>query len=276
MPPGSRQPRARRRGRQGDSRPRRFGRRGAQDRRQIRLRQGVHLQPPHHPAHPDADQWCGPRQCADEDEVSPPTGNDCRGTINNCGTGYTPWGTFLTAKKTGPATSPAGHRRRRTWRRHGKSVVSLRALWPRPGCRQPPRLGDLRHRRQVCPLEHQPDRHLHRRHRRLPQRAQHLRLHRRDRPLRQDGRPSASAPAGPLCPRERCFRQAGFRQAAGGLHGRRLAWRIHLQVCVHRQLGRRRRNPANRITTGDKYLDSGKLYVAKFNADGTASGSNCR
>jgi secreted PhoX family phosphatase len=28
-------------------------------------------------------------------------------------------------------------------------------------------------------------------------------------------------------------------------------------------------NPANRITTGDKYLDSGKLYVAKFAADGT-------
>jgi uncharacterized protein len=27
--------------------------------------------------------------------------------------------------------------------------------------------------------------------------------------------------------------------------------------------------PASRITTGDKYLDSGKLYVAKFNADGT-------
>ena len=27
--------------------------------------------------------------------------------------------------------------------------------------------------------------------------------------------------------------------------------------------------PANRITTGDKYLDSGKLYVAKYNADGT-------
>lgn len=29
--------------------------------------------------------------------------------------------------------------------------------------------------------------------------------------------------------------------------------------------------PANRITTGDKYLDSGKLFVAKFNADGTGS-----
>ena len=28
-------------------------------------------------------------------------------------------------------------------------------------------------------------------------------------------------------------------------------------------------NPANRITTGDKYLDSGKLFVAKYNSDGT-------
>ncbi len=29
--------------------------------------------------------------------------------------------------------------------------------------------------------------------------------------------------------------------------------------------------PANRITTGDKYLDDGKLYVAKYNADGTGT-----
>ena len=30
-------------------------------------------------------------------------------------------------------------------------------------------------------------------------------------------------------------------------------------------------SPTNRIATGDKYLDSGKLYVAKFNADGSGS-----
>jgi hypothetical protein len=38
-----------------------------------------------------------------------------------------------------------------------------------------------------------------------------------------------------------CFQPARGRQAAGRLHGRRRAQRIHLQVCLRRQLGRSRR-----------------------------------
>ena len=77
--------------------------------------------------------------------------------------------------------------------------------------------------------------------RRLPQRAQHLRLHGRDRSLRQERRhPQAHRP-GPLRARKRRLRQARGGQAGGRLHGRRLARRVHLQVRLHRQLGRRRR-----------------------------------
>ena len=52
--------------------------------------------------------------------------------------------------------------------------------------------------------------------------------------------------------------------------GRRLARRIHLQVRLHRRLGSRP-TPPRGLAAGDKYLDAGKLYVAKFNADGTGT-----
>ena len=65
---------------------------------------------------------------------------------------------------------------------------------------------------------------------------------------------------------------ASARVAAGKparlLHGRRLARRVHLQVRLHRDLGSPP-TPTGGLAAGDKYLDAGTLYVAKFNADGT-------
>jgi secreted PhoX family phosphatase len=47
------------------------------------------------------------------------------------------------------------------------------------------------------------------------------------------------------------------------------AQRVHLQVGQRRRLERCRRHRRRRLAVGDKYLDSGKLYVARFKADGT-------
>ena len=62
----------------------------------------------------------GARQRAAEDQVLA-DGTGTRGTINNCGTGYTPWGTFLTGEEnwagyfTRAATDDAARDAPRAW-----------------------------------------------------------------------------------------------------------------------------------------------------------------
>ncbi len=115
------------------------------------------------------------------------------------------------------------------------------ALWPqrhRHGRgRQPLRLGDRRRRRQVRALEHQRHRRVDRRQRRLPPRGQRPGLHDRDRSLQPGLGGQEAHVVGTHGARERGLRQARGRQAAGGLHGRRCAQRVHLQVRLDAELG---------------------------------------
>ena len=56
-------------------------------------------------------------------------------------------------------------------------------------------------------------------------------------------------------------------RAAGLVHGRRFAQRVHLQVRVEE--GWDPRDAQRRLAAGDKYMDDGTLYVAQFLPDGT-------
>ena len=133
-----------------------------------------------------------------------------------------------------------GHRRRRRSRRHHRS----RAGTPRSSAPRPTAATTSATR-------------------------QHLRLGGRDRSVQSDLDAAEAHRAGPLRPRGRL---AGPSSPAGrsSLHGRRLAQRVHLQVRLERQTGTRP-TPTRGLAAGDKYLDAGTLYVAKFDADGTGT-----
>ena len=127
------------------------------------------VRPPHHRA--DADRRSAARPPATRACRRPrdPTGRRVLGTLNNCAMGYTPWGTYLACeenfngyfRKTAPPTAPIE-------RRYGITAVGAGYL--------------LAHDRRA----------LRRRHR--AERAEPLRLGRRDRPVRPDARRRSSAP----------------------------------------------------------------------------------
>ncbi len=171
-------------------------------------------------------------------------GTRTRGTVNNCANGYTPWGTYLTCEE-----NWAGYFRRITATDNAnRTAKELKSLARYGVGRQRPRTvghGDAGHcRRPVRPLEC----HGARRHRggRLPQRTEHLRLERRDRPVRAEVDAEEAHRDGPLRARRRLDRQGRGGQAARLVHGLRLAQRVHLQVRVERQLGPGRREPRTR------------------------------
>ena len=123
---------------------------------------------------------------------------------------------------------------------------------------------------RIPALERQQDRRLGRRHRRLPQRrtTPSAGWSRSTRTTRRRRRSSA--------PRWAASRTKAPGRAARSV-GKPLAFYMgddSRSEYVYKfvspgHLERRRRQPGDRLATGDKYLDDGTLYAAKFNADGT-------
>ncbi|WBY00134.1 PhoX family phosphatase [Ramlibacter tataouinensis] len=199
-------------------------------------------------------------------------GTDARGTLNNCGTGTTPWGTFLTGEENfaGYFTRSATDNADRAAAGDARSVVSLnrygrsqgaasRHAWETGGP------ADAYARWNISALAGQP--------------ADGSGDYRNELNtfgwvVEMDPYDKAQA-----IRKRTALGRFAHESATFGLRtaGKPLAVYMgddsrgeYIYKFVSAAAwSEADANPANRITTGDKYLDSGRLYVAKFNADGS-------
>ena len=204
--------------------------------------------------------------------VYSPAGTDCRGTINNCGTGRTPWGTFLTGEENfnGYFARSATDNAARGGNT-ARSVVSLNRYGRPQG-------STARHGWDTAGAD-----------------DRFARWNISQVGASADGSDDyrneantfgwiveADAYDGAQALRKRtALGRFAHESAAFGLQveGKPLAVYMgddsngeYIYKFVSAAAWRAAdANPANRITTGDRYLDAGRLYVAKFNADGTGN-----
>jgi len=207
-------------------------------------------------------------------------GTKIRGTINNCGTGRTPWGTFLTGEENWAGyftRSRAGHTTDNTIRGNDKSVTSLN----RYGVSQ---TAPSRHGWETVPVTGDAA---------TDDRAARFFI----------GKTGASGDGtddyrnelngfGYIVEMDVFDKAVAIKKRTGlgrfahesAAFGKVVAGKplavymgddsrgeyIYKFVSTKTWVAADA-NPANRITTGDAYLDTGKLYVAKFGADGTGT-----
>ena len=200
-----------------------------------------------------------------------PDGTDARGTINNCGTGYTPWGTFLTGEENwagyftrGAADDAA--------RGNDKSVTSLNRYGRAQGAAS-------RHGWETAGAD---DKYARWDISKAGASADGTDDYRNELntfgyvveidPYDKAAAVKKRTALGRFAHESAACGRKVRRQAAGAC-----TWATTRAASTSTSSSPPRpgapptRTPANRIATGDKYLDSGKLYVAKFNADGSGA-----
>ena len=201
--------------------------------------------------------------------VYSPTGVAGRGTINNCGTGYTPWGSFLTGEEnwsgyfTRSATDNAA--------RDAKSVVALNRYGRAQGAAS-------RHGWETSGTADKYQRWVISK---LGASADGTDDYRNE--LNTFGYIVEIDPYNKTAPIKKrttlgrfAHESAAFGKVTAGkplavYQGDDSRGEYIYKYVSTALWDAADANPSNRIATGDKYLDSGKLYVAKFNSDGTGA-----
>ena len=199
-------------------------------------------------------------------------GTDCRGTINNCGTGYTPWGTFLTGEEnwagyfTRPATDDAarggataksvvalnrygrtqGAASRHGWETAGTADKYARWIISQTGTSAD---GSDDYRNELNTYGYMVE---------IDPYDKNVAIRKR-------------TSLGRFAHESGVFGKVVEGKPLAVYMGDDSRGEYIYKFVSATNWSTADASPANRITTGDKYLDNGKLYVAKYNADGTGT-----
>ena len=197
-------------------------------------------------------------------------GTDCRGTINNCGTGYTPWGTFLTGEENwagyftrsatddaarGGATAksvvslirygrPQGAASRHGWETAGPADKYARWVLSQTGTSAD---GSDDYRNELNTFGYMVE---------IDPYDKNVAIRKR-------------TTLGRFAHESGVFGMVKEGKPLAVYLGDDSRGEYIYKFVSATNWSAADASPANRITTGDKYLDVGKLYVAKYNADGT-------
>ena len=197
-------------------------------------------------------------------------GTECRGTINNCGTGYTPWGTFLTGEEnwagyfTRSATDDAarggatansvrslvrygrvqGAASRHGWETSGTADKYARWINSQTGTSTD---GTDDYRNELNTMGYMVE---------IDPYDKNVAIRKR-------------TTLGRFAHESGVFGTVTAGKPLAVYMGDDSRGEYIFKFVSAANWDNADASPANRITTGDKYLDLGKLYVAKFNADGS-------
>ena len=196
-------------------------------------------------------------------------GTDCRGTINNCGTGYTPWGTFLTGEEnwagyfTRSATDDTARgltsKSVTSLMRYGRlQGVASRHGWETTG------VDDKYARFNISQIGTSTDGSDDYRHE-LNTFGYMVEIDPYDKVVAIRKRTTL----GRFAHESGVFGKITAGKPLAVYMGDDSQGEYIYKFVSTTVWSAADATPANRITTGDKYLDSGKLYVAKFSADGS-------
>jgi uncharacterized protein len=197
-------------------------------------------------------------------------GTACRGTINNCGTGYTPWGTFLTGEEnwagyfTRSATDNAA-------RGNNKSVVSLNRYGRSQGAAsrhgwETSGVADKYARWNISQVGASSD----------GSDDYRNELNTFGWIVEIDPYSQTSAIKKRTALGRFAHESAAFGKRIEGkplvvYMGDDSRGEYVYKFVSTASWASADANPSNRVATGDKYLDAGRLFVAKFNADGSGN-----